>query len=311
MKASLSAVLLAFSACTTESRTMSTKANDRKRFLDAMDPDNSGSNHAGSIRAERDFSLKGLFFQRIMSQAQHIGGRDLATTDDWGDFGFDITQYSVKYAGCSTMKSYSDDLASNAYATTVLTANRFVIFRLCPTSYCNKFTVTGCTLDFGEYAIMMDTYLAAIQKYNDDKKENFCNYCSGCLAGSSSNTTSNATDDQVACSAEDADTCSDASVTCAGDDQSTLFEQYFECKDKEFGNDNTKVYVAPHCNSDGFNITLGIYSDAQCSNYTGDQYTIEEVTGVAFDHSEINTYFPKECVSCAEQVRTRSQEIHQ
>ena len=308
LKVSLSALLLAFSACTVESRTVSTKANEWNTFLNDMNPDNTDNKHAGSIRAERDASLKGLFFQKIMSQAQHIGGRDLASaaTGEWGNFTFDITQYSVKYAGCSTVKSYSDYLASYAYATTVLTATRFVIFRLCLSTYCNKFTVTGCTTDYGEYAIMMDTYLTAIQKYNADKKDNFCSYCADCLAVANSNSTSNATDDQVVCSSDASSACSGSNVACAESDQSALLEKYFECTAVTFGNDNTIVYVAPHCNSDGFNITLGVYADKQCSNYTGDKYTIDEVTGVTFEHKEINTYFPKECVSCAEQVRTHS-----
>ena len=84
---------------------------------------------------------KNLFFQKIMSEAKHIGGRDLAANgdDEWQNFGFDITEYSIKYSGCSTVKSYSDELAAT-YASTVLAANRFVIFRLCPSFYCNKYS---------------------------------------------------------------------------------------------------------------------------------------------------------------------------
>lgn len=263
-------------------------------FLKAMEP-------VGSIRAGGGAIRKGVFSKALFSKAIHVGGRDLAENgdDEWGDFGFDITQYSAKYSGCSTVKTYSDDMASTNGATTVLAAQRFVIFRLCPSFYCNKYTVTGCTVDYGEYAIMMDDYLDAIKKYNEDKRDNFCNYCADCMAY-------NATDaNSVACSAEADEACTGSSDLCAEDEVATAFEEFFACKGVDYESDagKEKIYIAPHCGTDGFTITLAQYSDEQCATLvTSTALTIENVTGLPFDNEQINTYFPKECVSCAEQV---------
>jgi len=292
----LSALLILSSAPMGESK-VSLDNTNHQAFLNAMDFEESASSRVGSIRADSDAARKNLFFQKIMSEAKHIGGRDLAANgdDEWQNFGFDITEYSIKYSGCSTVKSYSDELAAT-YASTVLAANRFVIFRLCPSFYCNKYTVTGCTLDYGEYVVLMDTYLEAIQQYTADKKENFCAFCDKCLAYQSNETY----DASFNCTTAGEEACAGAATTCT--DSATVFEEYFQCKAVEFSDaDNGMLYIAPHCGSDGFTITLGIFSDNQCSNYTADTFTIEEVTGVEFDTSELNTYFPKECVSCKEQ----------
>jgi hypothetical protein len=148
---------------------------------------------------------------------------------------------------------------------------------------------------------MMDDYLDAIKTYNDDKRDNYCDYCADCLAY-------NATDpDSVPCSSAADEACTGANVLCAEDEVSTAFEEFFECKAVEYESDAGKqnIYIAPHCGTDGFTITLSQYSDDQCSTLlTNTGLTIENVTGLPFNDLQINTYFPKECVSCAEQVST-------
>lgn len=67
------------------------------------------------------------------------------------------------------------------------------------------------------------------------------------------------------------DTCHIYKNICeAGLDET--FTQYFECTQIERG-DGKIVYVAPHCASNGVNVTLGLYSDEYCSEYIGSDTT--------------------------------------
>jgi hypothetical protein len=97
---------------------------------------------------------------------------------DYGEFGFDVTQYSVKYTGCSAIMTYSDEAAQES--DTVLQTKRFVVFRLCLTESCNKYEATGCSTNYGEYVLEMGDYLETMNQYNEEKLENYCQYCAEC-----------------------------------------------------------------------------------------------------------------------------------
>jgi hypothetical protein len=88
---------------------------------------------------------------------------------DYGEFGFDVTAYSVKYTGCSAILTYSDEAAEEA--DTVLETKRFVVFRLCPTDSCNKYDAKGCSSNYGEYVLEMGDYLETMAEYNEEKLE--------------------------------------------------------------------------------------------------------------------------------------------
>jgi hypothetical protein len=66
------------------------------------------------------------------------GNGDDNADDEYGNYGFDISSYSLKYASCSTVSTFSDDLAEDEDSTTVFYKQQFVIFRLCPSDYCTN-----------------------------------------------------------------------------------------------------------------------------------------------------------------------------
>lgn len=79
------------------------------------------------------------------------------------------------------------------------------------------------------------------------------------------------------------------------------FPNYFSCSEFVIG--NQAVYLGPHCNGDGHSITLGAFEDDECSDYLGDISNMQQLTGIAFQQNSLSFYYPKTCVSCANQVR--------
>lgn len=77
---------------------------------------------------------------------------------------------------------------------------------------------------------------------------------------------------------------------------------YFACSQFVVG--NQVVYIGPHCKDDGHGITLGLFEDYECSSYLGSITNLQEFTGINFEEDSLSFYYPKTCVSCANQVRT-------
>lgn len=96
------------------------------------------------------------------------------------DLGFDITNYAVKYTRCATVQSYSDDLAAADYTDTVLAAQRFALFRLCPKDECSASSDNGCGSNYGEYIVTLDQFLLSILEYQEHRVAGYCEYCQNC-----------------------------------------------------------------------------------------------------------------------------------
>jgi hypothetical protein len=97
-------------------------------------------------------------------------------------FGFDITSYSVKYTQCATVLTYSDELAEDENSDTVLAAERFALFRLCPKDQCSSFSGNGCGRNYGEYLVSLDQFLTSMLEYQETRVSGYCQYCQKCAA---------------------------------------------------------------------------------------------------------------------------------
>lgn len=94
--------------------------------------------------------------------------------------GFDITEYSFHYTGCSAIKTYSDDLAEDEDSDTVLMASRMATFRLCPTDQCSSNSYDGCNSNYGEYVLPMDEFILGMLSLQEDRVYSYCTYCQEC-----------------------------------------------------------------------------------------------------------------------------------
>lgn len=56
-------------------------------------------------------------------------------------------------------------------------------------------------------------------------------------------------------------------------------------------------YLGPHCGSDHYTISLGIFKDENCLEYVGEDVSLSEVLGFQHDDGELFK-LPKECISC-------------
>jgi hypothetical protein len=277
---------------------------------------------------------KDKIMKDMLSKATFVKGRKLANDNQdegWGDFGFDVSQYSIKYSGCSVVQTYSDEMAENEATDTVLVAKKFVIFRLCPSQSCNKYTVTGCTEDYGEYLVEIGDYLDAVSNFYEEKSKRFCEYCLPCYqngqqsdgagdnggrrqladvgdeadAGDAADAADagDAADNGDAAAEETCDdsVCTDSYKLCykADGEQAMDINDFINCAAVEYN--DAEYYLAPHCASDGFTVKLGVYSDDECSTYVKSM-SVDTVLGFSLDTSVLSTYFPKTCTSCLESV---------
>jgi hypothetical protein len=227
-----------------------------------------------------------------------------------------LTQYALKYVGCQSIKSFSDDLAEDKGSNSVLALNKFVIFRFCESSLCSSYSKYGCSQDYGEYLIDLETYLGIMATYHYARYDEYCATCISCMKGANnlwiengSNATddaTNATDDAYSGNATHAaftceyyDACHNYKSACSRYGKSTTqYEDYFTCSQFKVG--NNIGYLGPHCTSDGKTISIGIFDDENCVNYIGDIVDLQQFTGMTFDKQGMALYDDGKCISCLE-----------
>jgi len=60
-----------------------------------------------------------------------------AATGVWNNqFGFDVTQYSLSYHRCASVRQFDDELAAQDDTTSVFSTKQFAVFRFCPEATC-------------------------------------------------------------------------------------------------------------------------------------------------------------------------------
>ena len=100
--------------------------------------------------------------------------------------------------------------------------------------------------------------------------------------------------DYNACSTY-ANVCNDNNNNGGGNNNNDLTE-YFECQ--QVGGNG--YYLGPHCESDKTTISIGVYSDEECSIYIGDEVSFYNVMGYEYDGSDLEIYYDSSCTSCRE-----------
>ena len=132
---------------------------------------------------------------------------------EWGSFGFDPSNYSLKYTACSAIAEINENADENTESITI--TRRFVVFRLCPTDTCGSYQSLGDDMDtstasfasnvddaaanfdgnlgsnylgsngcgdsYGEYLIPLEAYVEEYATYKEELSEVYCQYCAQCL----------------------------------------------------------------------------------------------------------------------------------
>jgi hypothetical protein len=289
-------------------------ANERHDFLRAMD--------------EVTQQKRSLEFLQSKLLEHSIPRRSLANAaaDDDGSSSLDLTKYALKYLGCQNIKSFSDDLAQDEDSKTVLALNKFVVFRLCQADKCSTYNKYGCMYNFGEYVIDMEMYLAIMAEYHYQKFLEYCATCIDCMTPPDNmeddyvyqaNQVYNMTDDaynatfnasanvawNAAYDCEYYHACKNYGKACKNYHSNMQYNeddnQYLQCTEFVVGNEN--VYIGPHCGSDGYTLTLGIFQDNECTELIGDQVDFAYYTGLSLN-DDLSFYSNPTCVSCKNSV---------
>merc|ERR1712194_952243 len=78
-------------------------------------------------------------------------------------------------------------------------------------------------------------------------------------------------------------------------EQNELY-QFLECT--EYVNEYDQQYfVGPHCASDHYTISLGVFADENCVEYLGETISLSKVLGYGYDEESF-FHLPHECISC-------------
>ena len=267
--------------------------------------------------------------------ADDDAGDDGNGDDEYADYGFDISAYSLKYAGCSSISTYSADMAADYYTDSVTTNSQFAVFRFCPSDSCSSNTAYGCMDDYGEYMLPIADWLDIIHDYREEEFERYCEYCANCYNGGGDDRRLEEGGDDAAAeedeeeagddaAQEEEEAADDAAQEEAADDgyaadygncayasscggyadvceaENYDFSQLFGCVEFDFS-DDLVLYVGPHCKSDKSTIALSIFTDEYCTEYSS-IYDLQTLTGVSIGDDALLEYYNTDCIACKESV---------
>jgi hypothetical protein len=185
-------------------RALGKKKNDEK-FLSRLGQLATPANeHPGFVRSQSksESQLESQPSQPIFEQGLDFNHRNLEEAYNYGDYAYavNLTDYALKYIGCSNIKTWSDDLAAGNYNNnddgnnnnnnnidSVLRTDRFVVLRLCPRDSCSNYNKYGCTAEFGDYLIPMETYLQVMAETYFAQYQEYCQTCYECMSAAAAN----------------------------------------------------------------------------------------------------------------------------
>jgi hypothetical protein len=165
-----------------------------RNFMNAMHSD---GKLAGAQRKKREQTRKRQLYEKLIEAAVPKSEHDqkMRALDQEYDMGdsyewmnpvyqemvadgvFDLTARAFKYSGCAAIKAFDSEGVADGVPMTVDT---YAVFRLCPEDTCNKYSLTGCGKNYGEYVVEMSTYLEFMLDFYADHYGAYCDYCYSC-----------------------------------------------------------------------------------------------------------------------------------
>lgn len=201
--AAISAVLLCGTSAVAVDAAATTRTAQKNDFMRAMESSSASrqvrAEKAAAANLRRKIAAAAVPRQPLQQQARRLDDANANDDGVWNAFGFDVADYSLKYAGCSAVATWSDDLAennaddgndggnANGYygeewqSSTVVSMPKFVVFRLCPTDSCSDDRTFGCSNDYGEYIIDLTEYVQYLKEYKEEQLQRYCEYCEECV----------------------------------------------------------------------------------------------------------------------------------
>ena len=243
----------------------------------------------GAIKADSKLG------HRVLSKARKLDQQQQQNQNEEMEFTW-VADYSIKFQGCHHISQWNEE--ADGQDEPFIQTKRLVRFRLCPTSSCSYENAGGCSSDYGDYIIDMDTFL---QAYWEDKLQNCEVYAeTTCNCENANN--------QEYCEYDcfvDAgmDYCVDENPYEAQNEnqqddgyEEVQIEQMLECGQINFdenayynwqynngnngnnGNqrkleqaqEEVQYFMGPYCSDQGGKIFMGVFTDEFCTNFVED-----------------------------------------
>ena len=161
----------------------------------------------------------------------------------------------------------------------------------------------GCQNNFGEYLVELNDYLDIMKEWQLERFNTYVEYCKECMSrvyeevwvdSDLQEKYQQEWQDIEAffLSSEVLDSCLEVN-TCRYYENIEYvddYSQWFECTAVEVS-EGLEAYVGPHCGEDGSVITLGVYSDEDCSEYIGDGVDVSKFIGQNIQGDELKDYY--------------------
>eukprot|EP00558_Chaetoceros_sp_UNC1202_P013718 CAMPEP_0197232888 /NCGR_PEP_ID=MMETSP1429-20130617/1092_1 /TAXON_ID=49237 /ORGANISM="Chaetoceros sp., Strain UNC1202" /LENGTH=428 /DNA_ID=CAMNT_0042691029 /DNA_START=26 /DNA_END=1312 /DNA_ORIENTATION=+ len=225
----------------------------------------------------------------------------------------DISGYSLRFEKCQFVLAYDDELAEED-GDSILSTQRFVIFRLCPSGSCKS-----CNSGYGEYMVDMQDYLDYTVAYRDEEQEEMCDTCQEQCYYAQDGDDANADGDNADGGDErrlsysvDCDTCLTDCEKIANMEDNKYIDatKFIDCVQIQDGNDDgtSALYGGPICASQGSKIKIGVFTDDACKILDNtldveDYITNGDGEAMKLSHALLKTtYDVSDCIDCLAEV---------
>ena len=240
-------------------------------------------------------NAKASYMAKLLKKSQPTGKSANRRLEDAE---VDISGYEVKFEKCQFVKVYSDDLAMNEDYDTVLSLQKFVIFRLCPSGTCQN-----CVYDYGEYVIDMSSYLEATVGYFEDWQENMCDQCDEVCANDDGDDGGDDANGRKLDVNVNCDYCVNYCEKINEMEDNNFLEasNFIECQQIYESDDGGVLYAGGMCSSSGEKIKIGVFTDEYCSILQQDLDVEDYLGGYKLSHALMKQIYEKDtCISCTE-----------
>ena len=232
-----------------------------------------------------------------------------------------VANMSLKFQGCYHTQQWNEE--ADGDEDIMISTQRLVRFRLCPSDTCSMESAAGCSSGYGDYVIGMEQYLEAYFEAVQQDQEYNCEYeatygdCAAC---------ENANDDEK-CEYDcymnkGMEYCVDNNPyeedNGQEEEEEWELEDMAECREYNFDNGRklsstehgrrkldgeAEYFVGAYCSENGGYIYLGLFTEETCSQFADEYGGRETFSAMSYGKSlpySDTTMIGTECMSCKE-----------
>jgi len=214
----------------------------------------------------------------LMASAQRVNSEVSRVLEDeeWDKETF-LPNYAIKFQSCHSVSEWNGSSNTDSDNDSKIVTKNLVRFRLCNSKTCSNSSSKGCTSQYGDYVVELNTFayyfLSAQSERNSEISQNCLRKC-----GSANDCYYECFSEKGGFSIEDSNINPLNYVQCAS-----------------YGN----YYIGPVCSSSGDQINLGIFDDESCSTPSScDKSCFYKTYSFKLPYTS-QSMIPNSCLSCS------------